>query len=110
MILLKEIDPNYETPASNNLVLQQLPAILFGAPLLLLMTFGASGGLKNALIMLGIVSGLFILFKLQIFQEQKFPTWNQNGVLSRHTVCVSLMPFRRCIRMIPYKWLSAATV
>ena len=67
MILLREIDPNYETPAAHNLVLQQLPAILFGAPLLLLMTFGASGGLKNALIMLGIVSGLFVLYNVILF-------------------------------------------
>ena len=35
MILLRELDPNFETPAANNLVLQQVPAIAFGAPLLL---------------------------------------------------------------------------
>ena len=72
MILLREIDPNYETPASHNLVLQQLPAIIFGAPLLLLMTFGASGGIKNALIMLGIVSGLFILYNIILMRNLIF--------------------------------------
>ncbi len=36
MILLREVDPNYETPAANNLVMQAVPAILFGFPLLLL--------------------------------------------------------------------------
>ncbi len=69
MILLREIDPNYETPASHNLVLQQLPAILFGAPLLLLMTFAASGGIKNALIMLGIVSVLFIIYNIILMRS-----------------------------------------
>ena len=69
MILLREIDPNYETPASHNLVLQQLPAIIFGAPLLLLMTFGASGGIRNALIMLGIVSGLFVLYNIILMRK-----------------------------------------
>ena len=69
MILLREIDPNYETPASNNLVLQQLPAVIFGAPLLLLMTFAASGGVTNALIMLGIVAAMFIVYNIILFTK-----------------------------------------
>ena len=63
MILLREIDPNYETPASNNLVLQQVPAIAFGAPLLLLMSFAAES-MPNALITLGILTGMFIIYNL----------------------------------------------
>ena len=39
MILLREIDPNFETLAAQNLVLQQLPAVVFGAPLLLIVGF-----------------------------------------------------------------------
>ena len=39
MILLKEIDPNFETPAAQNLILQQLSAVVFGAPLLLIVGF-----------------------------------------------------------------------
>ena len=69
MILLREIDPNYETPAANNLVLQQLPAVIFGAPLLLLMTFAASGGVKNASIMLAIVAGMFIVYNIILFRN-----------------------------------------
>ena len=63
MILLREIDPNYETPASSNLVLQQVPAIAFGAPLLLLMSFAAES-MPNALITLGILTGMFIIYNL----------------------------------------------
>ena len=37
VILLREIDPLFETPAANNLVYQQLWAIIFGFPMLLLM-------------------------------------------------------------------------
>ena len=61
MILLREIDPNFETPAANNLVLQQVPAIAFGAPLLLLMSFAAEN-LTNSLIVLGIVTVMFIAY------------------------------------------------
>ena len=39
MILLREIDPKFEPPAANNLVLQTLSAIVLGFPVLLLMGF-----------------------------------------------------------------------
>lgn len=61
MILLREIDPNYETPAADNLVLQGFPAIIFGAPIFLLVSF-AGASFKNALITLGIVTILFIVY------------------------------------------------
>lgn len=37
MILLREIDPEFKTPASSNLVLQSAPSIIFGFPLLILL-------------------------------------------------------------------------
>ena len=63
MILLREIDPNYETPAADNLVLQQMPAILFGAPLLLMIPL-AGGSLTNALIIFGALFAMFIVYNL----------------------------------------------
>ena len=39
IILLREIDPLYKTPASHNLIYQNLYAIVLGAPMLLLMGF-----------------------------------------------------------------------
>lgn len=71
MILLREIDPNFETPAANNLVFQQVPAIAFGAPLLLLMTF-AGQNLTNALIVLGIVAVMFIIYNIIVFRSYIF--------------------------------------
>ena len=71
MILLREIDPNFETPAANNLVLQQVPAIAFGAPLLLLMSFAAES-LVNSLIVLGICLAMFIVYNLILFRKQIF--------------------------------------
>lgn len=71
MILLREIDPNYETPAANNLVLQQVPAIAFGAPLLLLMSFAAES-LTNSLIVFGIMCVMFIIYNIIVFRKYIF--------------------------------------
>ena len=71
MILLREIDPNYETPAANNLVLQQVPAIAFGAPLLLLMSFAAES-MTNSLIVFGIMIGMFVVYNAIIFRKYIF--------------------------------------
>lgn len=70
MILLREIDPKFETPAANNLVLQSIPAILFGFPILILVGF-APTSLTNTLISLGILIVLFILFCLFIFRKRR---------------------------------------
>ena len=71
MILLREIDPNYETPAANNLVLQQVPAIAFGAPLLLLMSFAAES-MANSLIVFGIMIGMFVVYNVIVFRKYIF--------------------------------------
>ena len=54
MILLREIDPKFETPAANNLVLQTLAAIVLGFPVLLLMGY-APQSMKATWITLGIL-------------------------------------------------------
>ena len=68
MILLREIDPNYETPAATNLIFQQVPAIAFGAPLLLLMSF-AGQTFNNALLVLGIVTAMLIVYNIILFRQ-----------------------------------------
>ena len=68
MILLREIDPNYETPAATNLIFQQVPAIAFGAPLLLLMSF-AGQTFNNALLVLGIVTVMLIVYNIILFRQ-----------------------------------------
>ncbi len=70
MILLREIDPRFETPAANNLVLQTIPALAFGFPVLLLMGF-APQSLSNTLITMGIMVVVLLLFALFIFRKRK---------------------------------------
>lgn len=61
MIFLREIDPNYETPMSNIFIVSQLPAMLFVAPLLLLLNLSAES-ITGCYIALGIFAGLFVLY------------------------------------------------
>lgn len=70
MILLREIDPRFETPAANNLVLQTIPALAFGFPVLLLMGF-APQSLSNTLASIAILSVILCLFCLFIFRKRR---------------------------------------
>ncbi len=70
MILLREIDPRFETPAANNLVLQTIPALAFGFPVLLLMGF-APQSLTNTFISVGIMVVALAIFALFIFRKPK---------------------------------------
>ena len=70
MILLREIDPRYDTPAANNLVLQNIPAMILGFPVLLLLGF-APKSMKATLITLGILIVLFIVATLFLFRKRK---------------------------------------
>lgn len=71
MILLKEIDPNFVTPASNLFVLSQFPAMICVAPLLLLLNF-ASKSFTNTLIALGIFFVLFMAYTIFLFRRRIF--------------------------------------
>ena len=72
MILLKEIDPNYDSPASNLFILSQLPAMIFVAPLLLLLNFAVKD-LTHALIACGIFFLLFIGYTVFLIISGKRP-------------------------------------
>lgn len=76
MALLKEIDPKLETPAANNLVVQQFPAILFGFPLLLLIPYSANS-ITTALIVLAIASLMFILYNIILLRRKIFKKKNK---------------------------------
>ena len=71
MILLREIDPNYETPAATNLIFQQVPAIAFGAPLLLLMSFSGQS-FTNAVIALIIFVLMYVIYNVILFRNKIF--------------------------------------
>ncbi len=70
MILLREIDPKFETPAANNLVLQGIPAIAFGGALLLL--FNICDNIGHCLIVLGVLAAAWIVYTLVIFRKAIF--------------------------------------
>ena len=75
MILLREIDPKFETPAANNLVLQTLSAIVFGFPVLLLMGY-APQSMKATWITLGILVVFWaaltvFMLRTKIFKQKK---------------------------------------
>ena len=72
VILLREVDPMFETPASNNLVMQTGPAMIFGVPLLLLVGY-APQGLTQSLVVLGVASLMFIAFNVFILYKKKTP-------------------------------------
>ena len=68
VLLVREIDPEYKTPAANNMVTGSGTAIIFGAPLLVLIGL-APKSLTMTLIVLGLVVVylaflLFMIFKL----------------------------------------------
>lgn len=71
MILLKEIDPNFVTPASNLFVLSQFPAMIMVAPLLLLLSF-ASKSFTNAIIAMAIFFVLFMAYTIFLFRRKIF--------------------------------------
>jgi len=71
IILLREIDPNFETPASENLVYQNFPAIVFGFPLMLLASYAPKGDI-NAYITLGVIALAFIILNIVLFRSRIF--------------------------------------
>jgi len=65
MMLLREVDENYQTPAADNLVYQNLPAIVFGFPMMLLATLAP----KQPLLTFGILVAFFIVMNLILFRS-----------------------------------------
>lgn len=65
ILLLREIDPEFKTPAANNLVLGSSYGILFGAPLLVLITSAAKSD-SMLYIVMGIIVIYFLLLMLFI--------------------------------------------
>ena len=71
VLLLREIDPDFETPAANNLVLQNIPAVVLGLPILLVLGY-APNSLQATYITVGIVSVLWVVATLFIFRKRIF--------------------------------------
>ncbi|MBR4891299.1 MAG: hypothetical protein IKU15_08445 [Clostridia bacterium] len=67
-ILLREVDSDFKTPASDNMIYQNLPAIAFGFPMMILATIAPE---KPTLAMIIFVA-YFIVMNIILFREQIF--------------------------------------
>ena len=65
IILLREVDPLFDTPASSNLVYQNLWAITLGAPIMLLMGIVAKGTKMTVIVLLIAIALLAIITLIQ---------------------------------------------
>lgn len=70
VLLLRELDPDFKTPASNNLILGSSFGIAFGFPLLILVNFAAESTV-NVLITLGLATAYMLVLLLIIFKAKK---------------------------------------
>ncbi len=68
IILLREIDGGFESPASDNMVYQNFPAIIFGFPLMLLATMAPKQPVQTTLIL----TGFFVVMNLILFRSKIF--------------------------------------
>ncbi len=68
IVLLREIDPDFQTDAANNLVYQTLPAMVFGFPMMLL----AAVAPKQPILTLIIMAVLFVVMNVILFRSVIF--------------------------------------
>lgn len=72
IILLREIDGDFETPVADNLVYQNFPAIVFGFPLMILATLAPVKPILTTIILFAFFVVLnIILFRSKIFKRKK---------------------------------------
>ena len=70
-ILLREIDGEFQTPAADNMVYQNFPAIAFGFPMMFLATFAPGNEVLTLIIFVLFFAALnIILFRSKIFQKK----------------------------------------
>lgn len=69
MILLREVDPSFETPTASNLVFSGMPAIAFGGGLLLLLGY-APLGLTQAIVSCVILTVSVVVFTFILYRDK----------------------------------------
>jgi len=71
-ILLRELDGSFKTPASENMVYQNFPAIVFGFPMMLIATLAPVKPVLTLIILAVFFAGMnVILFRSLIFRKKK---------------------------------------
>ena len=68
IILLREIDGTFQTPAADNMVYQNFPAIVFGFPMMLLATLAP----EKPMLTFGILVVFFIAMNILLFRSKIF--------------------------------------
>ena len=68
IILLREIDGDFKTPAADNLVYQNFPAIVLGFPMMIVATMAP----KNPPLTIGVLVVYFIILNVILFRKQIF--------------------------------------
>lgn len=68
IILLREVDPDFNSPVADNMVYQNFPAILFGFPLMILATMAP----EQPMLAFGILVGYFIVLNIILFRSKIF--------------------------------------
>jgi len=71
VILLREIDPAFETPASENIVYQNFPAILLGFPMMIVAAICPRSDMSTY-IMMGILAAYFVVLNIILFRSKIF--------------------------------------
>ncbi len=72
IILLREIDGDFKTPAADNLVYQNFPAIVFGFPIMLLATMAPTRPILTLVILAVFFTVMnILLFRSKIFKSKK---------------------------------------
>ncbi|MBQ8564005.1 MAG: hypothetical protein IJ443_08995 [Firmicutes bacterium] len=72
VILLREIDRDFRTPAADNLVYQNFPAIVFGFPMMLIVTIAPVAPIKTLLILVAFFAAMVVLlFRTKLFPRRR---------------------------------------
>ena len=72
IILLREIDKEFKTPAADNLVYQNFPAIVFGFPIMLIVPLAPGAPVKITLLLVAFFAVMqVLLFRTKIFPRKR---------------------------------------
>ena len=75
IILLREIDEDFKTPAADNMVYQNFPAIVFGFPMMLLATLAPVKPILTFIIL----TAFFVVMNIILFRSKIFKTKNKKN-------------------------------
>ena len=73
IILLREIDGDFKTPAADNMVYQNFPAIVFGFPMMILATLAP----KKPMLTFAILAAFFVVMNIILFRSKIFKKKNK---------------------------------